>query len=32
MKNLGGVGDVHTANKLTQWAYHAEPSSRYTPT
>ncbi len=32
MKNLGGVGDVHTANKLTQWAYHAEPSSRYSPT
>jgi hypothetical protein len=32
MKNLGGVGDVHTANKLAQWAYHAEPSSRYSPT
>jgi hypothetical protein len=32
MKNLGGVGDVNTANKLAQWAYHAEPSSRYSPT
>jgi hypothetical protein len=32
MKNLGGVGDVHAANKLTQWAYHAEPSSRYSLT
>ena len=28
MKNLGGVGDVHTANKLTLWDYHAELSSR----
>ncbi len=27
-----GVGDDHTANKLTQWAYHAEPSSHYSPT
>jgi len=27
MKNLVGVGDVNTANKLAQWAYYAEPSS-----
>ncbi len=23
MKNLGGIGDVHTADKLAQWAYYA---------
>jgi len=23
MKNLIGVGDVNTANKLAQWAYYA---------
>ena len=27
-----GIGDVNTANKLAQWAYHAEPSSHYSPT
>jgi len=23
MKKLGGIGDVHTADKLAQWAYYA---------
>jgi len=27
MKKLGGIGDVHTADKLAQWVYYAEPSS-----
>jgi hypothetical protein len=27
MKNLVGVGDVNTANRLAQWTYYAEPSS-----
>lgn len=32
MKNLGGVGDVHTADGLAQWVYYAEPSSHFSPT
>jgi hypothetical protein len=32
MKNLGGVGDVHTADELAQWVYYAEPSSHFSPT
>ena len=23
MKKLGGIGDVHTADELAQWAYYA---------
>jgi hypothetical protein len=32
MKKLGGVGDVHTADELAQWAHYAEPSSHFSPT